>query len=570
MKELTVSKWFDEIIKGLEYRRLYGVEDNWYDLERKFYNVHPSCENGPNLIASTGDAMLSSLSVLNPRVLLKARKQSDVIPTMILESVDNDLIEDLRVRQEAEISLLHAYLWGRGILKIGYDSEWGWDPQYDASDGGSPLGLTFTQFDKRGNRIENREDVQPGMPWVRAIPPHDIVVPFGTRDERDAPWIAHRVVRHMDHIKADPKYSLPRDLVPVMSMDDFTESYQKTAKGYRYGNEMMSPQVTGARASRKTEFVELWEIHDRRTNKVIVIATGNNSKLRDEIDHVALGGLPFVSMALVPQTRNFWTTSDAQGLLQAQAELSDISLMAARQRRVNILKIIIAKDSMDDSEIDRLMSDEVAAVAFVKNGVNPRDAVVPFTPGNANQSLYVDAEVIRRNARETIGFSRNQMGEFESKGRRTATEVENVQQNSSTRMSRRQGRLGDFYTDTFRIINNLLFEYWTTPRWAQVIDDRGSKQYVEFVMSKLKGDYKYGCEFSSEGSMTIEQRRDKALSMAQILAGIADPGAILGYLQRNLNDPEMNALFSAPAAQPTSGQGQSNGSRERTESNAGV
>ncbi len=227
MKELTVSKWFDEIIKGLEYRRLYGVEDNWYDLERKFYNVHPSCENGPNLIASTGDAMLSSLSVLNPRVLLKARKQSDVIPTMILESVDNDLIEDLRVRQEAEISLLHAYLWGRGILKIGYDSEWGWDPQYDASDGGSPLGLTFTQFDKRGNRIETREDVQPGMPWVRAIPPHDIVVPFGTRDERDAPWIAHRVVRHMDHIKADPKYSLPRDLVPVMSMDDFTESYQK-------------------------------------------------------------------------------------------------------------------------------------------------------------------------------------------------------------------------------------------------------------------------------------------------------------------------------------------------------
>ena len=548
MKELSVDQWFDEIIKGLEYRRIYGLEDEWYNLETRFYNVHPGCQNGPNLIASTGDSMLSALSVLNPRVMLSARKQADILPTMILESLDNNLIEDMRMRQEVEMSLLHAFLWGRGIVKIGYDSEWGWDPRYDfGGDQQTPMGLTFTQFNKRGNRIEYREDVSPGMPWVRSVPPHDIVVPFGTRDERDAPWMAHRVVRHIDHIKSDPKYSYHKDLEPVMSMDDFTKSYQTTMKPYRSGEEMSSiGGISKSGSSWKTEFVELWEIHDRRTNKVLVIATGHDRFLRNEIDYVAIRGLPFVSMALVPQSRNFWTTSDAYYLQQPQAELSDIALTAAKQRRVNILKLLMSSDAMEKTEIERLLSPEVGAVAFTKPGVNPKDVVASFTPGNANQGLYIDAEVIRRNARESVGISRNQMGEFETQGRRTATEVQSVQQNASMRMGRRQGRLGDLYVDSFQKINDLLFQYWTTPRWTEVMDDMGQPQWVEFVVSQLKGDYRYGCEFSSEGNMTIEQRRDKALSMVQILgqSGLVGGQQIVSYLNRTLNDPQVSALLS--------------------------
>ncbi len=565
MKELSVDQWFDEIIKGLDYRRIYGLEDQWYDLETRFYNVHPSCKNGPNLIASTGDSMLSALSVLNPRVMLKARKQSDIIPTMVLEALDNDLIEDMRMRQEVDMCLLHAFLWGRGILKIGYDSEWGWDPRYDfGNDETTPLGLTFTQFSKKGERIEYREDVSPGMPWVRCVPPHDIVVPFGTRDERDAPWIAHRVVRHIDHIKSDPKYKSHSRLQPVMSMDDFTKSYQTTMKPYRGGSEMSSiGGVSKSGSSWKTEFCELWEIHDRRTGKVYVIATGHDKFLRNDIDHVAVKGLPFTSLALTPQSRNFWTTSDAYYLQQPQAELSDIALMAARQRRVNILKLLMSKESMEEHEIERLLSDEVAAVAFVKEGVDLKNAVMSFTPGNANQGLYMDAEVIRRNARESVGISRNQMGEYESQGRRTATEVQSVQQNASMRMGRRQGRLGDLYVDSFQKINELLFNFWTTPRWVEVLDEAGGPQWVEFVVSQLRGSYKYGCEFSSEGNMTIEQRRDKALSMMQILgqSGLVGGQGLISFLNRNLNDPQITALFSS---------GQTSSSNEGGNQNANV
>jgi hypothetical protein len=561
-KELKVSGWEEELSRALEYRKSYGLENSWKDNEALFYSVHPSLANaGPNLIVSTGDALLSALVESDPAMLVSPATSGDVLGARMLEALDNDLLEDLGLSEEMEIAALHCFLYGKGIFKIGYDSEWGWDESFGLGRK-KPLGLSLTQFDSKGQRIEFREDIRPGMPWVRAVLPHDILVPWGVRSCEDAPWIAHRVVRHVEDVKADVKYSGTRDLQPVMSMKDFMKSYTTVPKPLRVGH----TDFRLGEGSSNVEFVELFEIHDRRTGKIYVIATGHDKFLRNDTDLLQTKGLPFVDFSFIPAARSFWVTPDALYLNPQQAELSDITLQAAKQRRLSVVKAVVKDGAMSDTQISLLTSPDVGGVVKTSNGEDPRTAVAFMTPSNNNMLLYQDAEAVRRDAREMVGFSRNQMGEYEASGRRTAREATIVQMSSSSRLTRREKIVKNAYRKLMMKINSLIFDLWTTPRWVEFMGVDGARKWAEVTGSQLRGNYRYKVDFTASGER-LKARRIEALGMYQTL--MMDPAVnqmkLREMLELSMNDPEFTGLFSGQEAQ-SQGQGQA----PQETSNAGV
>ena len=285
-KELTVEEWTSELDRGLDFRRRYGLEDSWAELEALFYNVHgTNIIAGPNIIASTGDSLLSELTVPQPYVSLQARQPGLGEGVKVLENIDNTLIQAQHVAEEMETANLHAFLWGKGIIKIGYDSEFGWDPKYEFGQQ-EGIGFTLTQFDKKGRRLEFASRTKPGTVWFAACLPHDIIVPYGTFRLRNAEWIAHRIVRHVDDVKADSKYENTKNLVPTMSREDFVKSYTTVVKPYRIGQALNQGGSEGDR--KKVEFVEMFEIHSARTGKIKVIATGHKKFLRNGVDGLQL------------------------------------------------------------------------------------------------------------------------------------------------------------------------------------------------------------------------------------------------------------------------------------------
>lgn len=538
-KELSVDEWFTEIERCLEYRLLFGLEDHWNELEALFADVHSSSGTGSNIIASTGDSLLSTLSVPVPQITVKARRGGTVERARILESVDNQLENDLGVQEEFEDAIHYGFLWGKGVLKIGYDSEWGWNPKHDF---GENLGASLTQFDSRGRRIEFQSRTRPGYPWMQAVMPHDILVPWGTRKIRSAPYVIHRVIRHVEDIKADVKYNGKRDLRAVMSMKDFVQSYQSTLKVYRMGHDLSHRSGTD-----KTEFCELWEIHDRRTGKIIVIATGHDKFLRNEEDLLQIGGTnPFVEVSFTPRSRSFWVTPDAYYLKQAQAELSDITLQAQKHRRLSILKFLVTRGMITEEEKSRLLSSEVGALVEVEQGFDMKGGLQAFQPDSTYQALYVDAEHVRRNAREVVGFSRNQMGEYEPTGRRTATEVASVESGAQTRMTRRQLIVRNAHIESIDILNGIIFKFWTYPRMAEVVGKDGQDIWVPFVGSDLKGDYSYDVSFSSGSIENLESRRQRAIELYMGLSQdpMVDQARLRAYLAHAYNDPELKGVFT--------------------------
>src|SRR5882672_1733096 len=226
-QELKPQDWLDEIDYGLRFRREYGIEASWAELEALFYNRHKSALiAGANIVTSTGDSMVSQLCTPNPKILVKPLRVDSIMGSRMVEQTDNQLIKQCKMRAAVDRATLHIYMWGAGFLKIGYDSEHGFDQQYDIGGAKNPQGMTLTQYDRRLNRIEFDSEITPGMPWVKAIPPHDIVLPYGTTDLRDAEWIAHRCLRHIDLLRSDPKYENTRNLEPTLSRRDFTNSYK--------------------------------------------------------------------------------------------------------------------------------------------------------------------------------------------------------------------------------------------------------------------------------------------------------------------------------------------------------
>jgi hypothetical protein len=553
MKELTVQQWFEEIDRGLEYRKKYGLEDSWNRLEALFYNVHDSQMNcGPNIIMSTGDALMSALSVPSPYVTVKARRSDYVPSARILESLYNSFIDDLDIPTEIERAVLNCYLFGRGFLKIGYDSEWGWDRDLEIKHAGQPTGLTYSQFGKDHDAIEYGK-ARAGMPWVSSCMPHDIIVPWGTFDFAYAPWVAHRVVRHVDEIKADPKYQA-RGLEPVMSMADFVSSYQTVMKPYRVGKaDDISDRVT---QSRNCEWCELWEIHDRRTGKVFVIATGHDKFIRNEQDLLQFdGNLPFVDISFVPRSRNFWTTPDAFYLEQVQAELSDITVQGQKHRRSRVPKFLYSEDAFEEAELDNLLSADVGGAIKVRGGKPLNEAVLALSP-QADMGLMQEAQFVRRNSREMVGLSQNQVGEFDSSSRRTAMEASIVNQASTLRMDRRQAQVARAYKMIFEIVGPTVWTYWTMPKVVEIMGPDGQQRWVPMTGQQLRGDYRYSVGFSTGGgNETLASRRQQALQllMTGLQNPLMDPVGLAQYVNYAFNDPEFSQIFKQGVL---NGQGQ--------------
>lgn len=542
-KELKPQDWLDEIDNGLEYRRKFGLEDMWGTFEAIYYNVHESMLNdGPNIFLSQGDAMLSTVTVPNAKIKVSPVKPEEVDKAPLVETMDNILLREMNIAEEVDTVALHAYLFGRGFLKFGYDSEWGYDPELDLG-GTLRLGLTLSQLNDSGSRrIEYDSTITPGSPWARAVLPHDIVVPWGAKELDSTPWIAHRIVRHIDDLRADKKYSVPRDLQPQLSMQDFVDSYRTVRRSKQTSN-------TAVGFKNEQDYVEMWEIHDRRTGKIFVVTQGCDKFLRRDDNALQIENkLPFASLSFTPRTRAFWTTPDVFYLYHIQNELSDVARQRTKQRRISTLKFLYDGDTISDEELLKILSPDVGVAAKIESGRDLTKALIKID-NTPNLALAQEEDLLRANAREQIGFSRNQLGEYTG-GRKTAAEVNTVDRASQLRMSKRGLAVRRLYQDSIRVINNVVFSYWTLPRYISVLGEAQASQWMQINGPGLRGRYDYDVEFTDEAD--LQQRKVEALQLYANLSQdpSVDPAALRVFLTNQFNDPRFTRLFNARIPNP--------------------
>jgi len=263
--------------------------------------------------------------------------------------------------------------------------------------------------------------------------------------------------------------------------------------------------------------------------------------------------MPYVCGTLSLHPRSFWSVAPAYYLGQLQKEQYDISLQAAKRRRIAILKFLFRGDAISKEELSRLLSADVGASAKVSTQFPMSEIIAPLNTTN-NYDYMLEAENNRRDARSVSGMSRNQMGEYDKSTRRTASEAKLVAMGSGRRTGKRSQVIQGIYIDLIDKINSLVFDFWRVPREMMV----GVGQFDMVTGDMLKGDYQYGVSLSTKRSISRAERKVEALMlMAQIAPFVPPQGiaALYQYLIDAAGDPAFEAILMSGARGGLGGQG---------------
>jgi len=254
--------------------------------------------------------------------------------------------------------------------------------------------------------------------------------------------------------------------------------------------------------------------------------------------------MPFVSTTFVSHPRSFWSTPLAYYLGQLQHTQFDISMQAEKQRRINCLKFLVNKNAITPIEAEKLIGGDVGAIGMVETSMPLKDVFVPFPQGNVYDSIMYSNNN-RQDAREVVGYSRNQMGEESQSSRRTAREVTFIQQGSERRAGRRQAAVIDLYINAIKKINKICFRYWRTPRYAM----KGN-EWVQFSGEELEGDYLYDVTLANKRVVGQAQRKVESIQMMMQLMMMM-PGlnkeALFKYIMDASGDPAFERILGMKA-----------------------
>lgn len=521
--------WQDRIKDGQRFQQKFAQSKQWQQYKSYYRHEFKAGQVPVNLMFSILRSMVPQVYFRNPKVTITPRKPGleAELNARIVQKLDNWLLREISIKRELKKMVEDTFFCGTAAGFHGYDSLYGYAPKLLDSSGQ----FTLSQFNSTGDRIETNANVSPGMPWFLRSRPDDVVYPHGSTSQDTLDWVAFRVFRALSDVKADKKYSNQSDLTgtqtPIRTGPEGAESPDVLDKVAGDGDD--------------EQWVELWQVHDVRRRKVIVLTMDHDKLLRDDKDDLQIDGLPLETLTFNPDPDYIYGIPDARIIEPQLLELIEIRTQAMKHRRLDILKGLVKKGAMTPENIMKLTSEDVMALAEVETEFDIKQAFAPVNPGVSGilQDLALAGELVRGDIRETVGFSRNSSGEYQGKTHISAEETSRVFQAANIRLDERRDAVADLLTNVVRRFNQQIFTNWTQERVAQVIGPDGAKWWLKFTGPQIKDEYDLAVEPEEGAPLDSESKKQLTLQLAEVWAklnqgAIAQGLPIPGEIQRAL------------------------------------
>lgn len=496
------SNWMTEVKAGIEYRKKYSCREDW-DKYRKYYRGQWADELIPiNKTFSYGRTLIPKVYFRSPRVSVTATHPELVWHAKVVEALDNLLIKEMLLKYTLKRSALDSYLCGVGPIKLGYDSEFGYIPEQSITDAGETLTQVSTK--EAGEKIEYRQNIKPGYPWAVRVRPEDVVVPWGTEDQFNLPWIAHYILRPLDDVKQDQKYRNTEDLQGTRS--------PSMADDIRSGSSFR-PRT---KQEKGTVYCELWEIRDVKTKQVLVIC--EDTLLLSTDDVLQTGeGLPWEFITFNPDPEYFWPIPDAHIIAPQQEELNATATQTSRHRAIALLKFLYKRGAMKDEELLKLLSGEVGPGVAIDD--ESLAAAITVLQPHIPPDLYRDMQAQIQFMREQLGVGQNQEGAFSPYHGKTASESMIVAESFENRADERKDIIADVLVRVIRKWNQFLFQFWNEARVLQIVSPQEGPVWVQFTGDEVKGDYILNIDADSGMPISRALKQQMGVEMFKALNG---------------------------------------------------
>jgi len=527
--KLDMAWWIKQITAGVEFRKKYSHEPKWQQW-RDFYRgnwkdgVLPS-----NVYFKMLRTIVPRVYFRNPSISLTAAKPGieHMLFAQLLERIDNKLIKRMKLKKQLKMMVQDAFMFGTAVGKLGYGAEF--TPSPDQMETDQP-------YDRSERVVEYNSNVHANMPWFMRVHPGAFIVPAGLMDFDDSRFAIHWIRRSLADVKADTRFKNVKGLSgSTRGVMSGTSQAYKENKGYR----------------NPTEMVDLYEIRDKKTRKVFVIAPyATNKVLYEGTDDLQFQGrLPFYPIVFNADDDVFWGVPDSQILEPIQLEMNEIRTQIMKHRRISLIKILCKINSMEETEALKLVSEDVSPVIFIKGDVNTDIRILEGS--NIPRDLFSAFEATVFDARETVGFSRNEFGEFNSRsGDTSATEATIVKQASEIRVDERRDMVADVVVDVVEHIHTIIFEHWNEEQVVDIMGPNGVPLWIKFKPSMLKaGAYQVNVDPDTSVPETKQGRQNKAAQVFGLLKGdpMVDQMRLRRYLLHEFHGTVFDDMLSFPS-----------------------
>ena len=532
-KEYTVSQWQSLIRQGMKFQESYGDSKNW-DRYKKYYRQQFKSNVIPvNLIFSMLRSLVPQVYFRNPKVVVTPTRPG-LLPELnarVIQRVDNWIIREIGMKGQYKRMIQDAFLCGTASGILGYDSEFGFDTK-QAGD----QSLTLSSFNDKGDKIEYNSNVAPGMPWFLRARPEDIIYPWGCTGPDNARWYAQRVMRPLEDIKQDSKYSNTKELkgsfIPTITTAD--------------GVKQLYNSNGGTSKEQTVEWVELFETHDLATGKVYVLTMqeGQSKFLRSDTDEMQIDGLGIETINFNPDSDYIYGIPDAKIIEPQMLELIDIRTQAQKHRRIDLLKGLIRKGAISPADLQKILSSDVGAFAEVETVGSLGDVIQNLNPGVSGilQDLMAQGSIAKEEANEIVGVPRTAQGAYQGKTHISASETDKVASSFGIRLDERRDIISDSTLRVIRRINQIIFTRWTLDRVTDIIGPDGAKWWIKYTGPQVRDEYNISIELEDARPLDSETKIGQATQVAEVWAKLN-----AGKIQQGMPvPPEIQHMLFSP------------------------
>ncbi len=534
---IDYSWWDSQISDGIKFRQRYAREQEWtkwnkfYNNEYIFGTVLPV-----NLFFMMARTLIPRIYFRNPSISVTPGKPGPehVGLAMVTERTANKLLRSMRLKQEFKRIVQDIFFYGTGFGKLGYGSEFV-QPTIDES--------AVAQTGKKDwAKVDYHVGIIDDQPWFLRVKPNQVILPAGTTDYNAASWVAHVVYRPISDIQLDDRLE-NADKVKATHVlsDEYTQDIS---------DNLITPEAG-----------VMIEIHDRRTGLYFIIAPDS-----DHSDHILLAptedtlqsprGGPIYSGVFNPSNEAVWGLADSQILEPYQLEINEIASYIMYHRRITLRKLKVLKGSMTSDQQAHVVEADLANIGAMLE-VDDMASLEALQVGSIPPELFTAFDKIMQMVQFTVGFSRNQFGEFRAGSEAaTAKEAQIIQQSSEIRIDERRDMMADMLVDVMSDVLLVAFKHWEEEQVERIIGPYGTPIWVEFTGEMIsKGSFEIKADPDSSVPESKQAREAKAVQTFQLLYPLTQqPDVVTGrpaidstrltrYLLHELNGTQYDDLI---------------------------
>lgn len=499
-KEISPSDWMKRIKSSLRYRDKIKREQQWDRLIKEYegkyeINLTRGGSNVPpiNLVFGYVDTASARIYYRNPHMSINPKGQESINAARILELDVNYSFKHLGLKKTVDQCLIDSLgAPGHGWVKLGYVNSTG----EMVTDPGT----------------EPQEYIKDEEIFIVYVPWEDVI--FDTSMSKNPPydckWIAHRIVKTVQEMKADKNYENTGKIESNVATRDTKDGEERNKAEIHSDTDL--------------DLFEFWEITDLETKKVYAVSDNCPNYHKNKDYKYEMRGLPFCMLAFNRSNGKPYPFSDVY--LGEPQWLERIKLRAAQLNHMKRWgrQLSIEQGAMTNQEVEKFQQGTDGALIQRLRGSAPP---VPIEYAPLQGEIFAIDNLLQSDLDATLGQSDLDRGAPpKTNAKTTKYQLQEQNQGTSVRQNKKQDRLEDFIEEITDKYISLVKQFQDIPKYVRItgmkpdeikqafgqiqgvtVDETG----IKYTKEAIKGEY----EVEAKAGSTLPLNRENKIKLIE-------------------------------------------------------